>query len=165
MDPRFVLSLGCMAVGAVLAIGSLYLLLKQRPVVDQSGNVTEIDIPLFGKLKTNYPSLGALFIAAFLVWFPLHILPAPPAVNRIPVSGKITLQGKPPSGGVMVGIVPGNLAPLRNDGSYDIEVLDGEHTYTGVAYYNGDTSKDVYLGGVSVQNGKGTFNAVLGRQP
>jgi hypothetical protein len=162
MDQRLVLSLGCMGVGGILAFGSLYILLKQKPVVDQTGNVTEIEIPLFGKLKSNYPSLAALLIAAFLVWFPLHIFPT---VTRIPVSGKVTFQGKPGNGGVTIGIVPGNLAASHDDGNYEIEVLDGEHTYTGVAYYNGGSMKDIYIGGVSVQGGKGTFNPLLRGEP
>jgi hypothetical protein len=164
MDPRFVLSLGSMIAGFIIGLGSLYLLLKQRPVVDASGNVTEIQLPIFGKLKTNYPSLVALFMGAFLVWFPLNHFPAPTAVSKIPVTGKVTVQGKVPASGVMIGIVPGNVTLLRDDGSYDLDVLEGEHTYTGFAYYLGDP-KEVYLGGVSVDQGKGTFNAVLGRQP
>jgi hypothetical protein len=163
MDPRFILSLVSMAVGLTLCLGSLYVLLRQKPVVDQRGRVTQIQLPIFGKLKTNYPSLVAFFIGAFLVWFPLYKWPAPPPVVRIPVSGKITLQGKMTHNEVMVGIVPGNLVPLRDDGSYDLEVLEGEHTYTGVAYYAGREATDVYLGGVAVEDGKGTFNAVLGQ--
>jgi hypothetical protein len=168
MDPRLILSIICMSVGAIFGIASLYLLFKQKPVLDASGNVTEVDIPLFGKLKTNYPSLAGLFIASFLVWFPLHKWPAPLEVKRIPVSGKITLKGKASYGGVIVGVVPGNVVRLRDDGSYDLDVLEGERSYTGVAYYDGQgskESKDIYLGGVSVAMGKGTFNAVLGRQP
>jgi hypothetical protein len=165
MDPRFVLSLGSMIIGLILGLGSLYILLKQKPVVDASGNVTEVDIPWFGKVKTNYPSVGALLIGAALVWFPLYKWPAPTAIGRIPVSGKVTLAGNTSYNGIMVGIVPGNLAPIRDDGSYSIEVLEGEHTYTGVAYYAGQDRKDVYLGGVLVEKGKGTFNAVLGNRP
>src|SRR5262245_61089465 len=144
MDPRFILSLASVIVGAIFGVSSLYLLFRQTPVVDAAGNVTEVELPLFGKLKTNYPSLVAFFIGAFLVWFPLNRWPSPQVVGRIPVSGKITVQGKR-TGGILVGIVPGNLTPLRDDGSYNVEVLEGEHTYTGVAYCPGDP-KDVYLG-------------------
>jgi hypothetical protein len=154
-----------MGVGAILALGSLYILLKQKSVIDQNGQVTEIEIPIFGKLKTNYPALAALFMSALLIWFPLYKFPPPPTVNRIPVSGKVTFNGRPSNSGITIGIVPGNLAALHDDGSYTLEVLDGEHTYTGVAYYKGENAREVYVGGVSVQNGKGTFNAVFGGQP
>lgn len=163
---RLILSLTSMIIGLIIGLGSLYILLKQKPVLDEHGNVTEIDIPIFGKLKSNYPSLAALLIGAFLVFYPLYRFPAPaPAtVRRIPVSGKVTLQGIP-ANGVMVGIVPGNLTPLRSDGSFNVDVLEGEHTYTGVAYYTGANVTDVYLGGVAVEKGQGRFDAVIGGRP
>lgn len=161
MDRQLILGIGCMSVGAVLALGSLYLLLKQKPVVDQQGNVTEVDIPLFGKLRSNYPSLVAFFIAAFLVWFPVYVITKAP--RKIPVSGKITLPG---NGDASVGIVAGPVVVLGNDGKYKLDVLDGEQSYNGVAFYSIPGSpKQVYVATVEVKNGVGTFDATFGRQP
>ena len=45
-------------------------LLKQKTYVDtKTKQPTEIEIPIFGKLKTNYPSLVFLFVGFLLAYF------------------------------------------------------------------------------------------------
>jgi hypothetical protein len=45
-------------------IGGVVALLRQKVVVDQSGQVTSIEILLLGKFNSNYPSLVAVAIGA-----------------------------------------------------------------------------------------------------
>ena len=44
-------------------------LLKQKTYIDSATNQpTELELPLFGKLKTNYPALVFVFLACGLAW-------------------------------------------------------------------------------------------------
>ena len=43
-------------------------LLKQKAYLDKSGKPTHIELPLIGKMRTNYPSLIFVFLATFLIY-------------------------------------------------------------------------------------------------
>ena len=44
-------------------------LLKSKIYLDQdTKEKVQIDIPIFGKFKSNVPSLAFLFLGAFLLW-------------------------------------------------------------------------------------------------
>jgi hypothetical protein len=46
---------GVLLIAALAVGGAITALLTQKVVVDQEGHVTEIELPVLGRLKTNYP--------------------------------------------------------------------------------------------------------------
>ena len=44
----------------VLVAGGIAFLFRQKTVVDAEGNVTHVEIPIFGKIRSNYPFGGHL---------------------------------------------------------------------------------------------------------
>jgi hypothetical protein len=64
--------IGVLLIAALAMIGGVVALLKQKVVVDQSGQVTGIELPLLGKFNTNYPSLVAVAIGAALAYGVYH---------------------------------------------------------------------------------------------
>jgi hypothetical protein len=145
-------STACSLAGLLLSIGGLYLLATQKFVESASG-AADIEIPFFGRLKTNYPSLVAIFIGAVLLVFPRGVKP----LTMVPVSGKVASADKQLS---MVAIIPSAFEGVTNsDGSFgDIEVPQGETSYTGIAF-NG--VEPPYIGNVTFEKGHGNFTASL----
>ena len=160
MDPRFILSLLSVAGGFVVVGGGLYLIAHQKNIASPEGNAIEVEIPLLGRIKTNYPAGLALALGVFLILYPLVTWPKAP--EKIPISGKITVKGRPSAEGIMIGIVPGTLGVTNTDGSYTVEVPGGERSYTAVAYYRDDRSRLVQVAGVNVTLGGGSFSTELG---
>lgn len=52
-----------------VAMGGVWALIRQKVIVNEQGEVTSVEIPFFGKLKTNYPSLVAIFFGIALAAF------------------------------------------------------------------------------------------------
>ncbi len=77
--------------GLVALIGA-YALLRQKLIVDDSGNVIEVEIPIFGKIKSNYPSVVAIFIAAALCAFIIDKLTFEP--DKIPMVATVTVESE-----------------------------------------------------------------------
>ena len=44
-----------LVIALICVIGGIYALLRQQIVVDEHGQPSEIELPWFGKIKTNYP--------------------------------------------------------------------------------------------------------------
>jgi hypothetical protein len=83
----------------LLAVLGLVALLKQKTYLDsKTGQPTQIEIPLIGKMKTNYPALIFVFLAVV-------VLVIPP-INPI-ISVKIRISPKPLAGnlGYLEGLV------------------------------------------------------------
>lgn len=78
-------------IAAIAVIGGVVELLKQRVIVDPiSGQVIEIEIPGFGKVKTNYPSVAAIFLglamaAGVLQWLAVEI-------EQMPFTATVTVR-------------------------------------------------------------------------
>jgi hypothetical protein len=70
--PSFVLALVVLFVALTTVLGGVVALLKQKVMVDDKGQVTEIEIPLLGKFRSNYPSLAAIVIGALLAYGVLY---------------------------------------------------------------------------------------------
>lgn len=85
----FVISLGVLLIGFLICAGSIVALLRQKVVVDEAGHVSQIEIPLLGKLKTNYPSLIGIAIGAVLSYAVLGQWAAAP--ETLPLKAGITL--------------------------------------------------------------------------
>ena len=79
-------------------------MLGQKVVVDDNGNVTEIEVPFFGKLKTNVPSLVSIFLGVALVAFIVNKV----TVTRdfIPLFATLSFEGAEYSPDLFVGAIP-----------------------------------------------------------
>ncbi|TKA96864.1 hypothetical protein FAZ78_09085 [Cereibacter changlensis] len=85
-------------------IGGLWLMAKQMVVVDASGTVTDVHIPFFGKLRTNYPSLAAVFLGIGLAVFVLGRIPV--VTDKVPLSARIATGSQAGNGLIIVGAIP-----------------------------------------------------------
>jgi hypothetical protein len=103
MDLRLVLPLGMMLGGLVFGIGGMYLLATQK-FVRADDNATEVEIPVFGRIKTNYPSLVAVLLGAFLLYIPLQKLPR--ETPKMHIEGLVTQDGQPPKKEILVVLAP-----------------------------------------------------------
>ena len=58
------------AIAALSIILGFIALIKQKVYLDKdTKKQTELEIPILGKLKTNYPSLVFVFLGFFLVYY------------------------------------------------------------------------------------------------
>ena len=92
--------------GSVITlIGSMVFLFKQKTIVHENGR-TEIEIPFFGRLKSNYPSVIMGFIGAALAAFTLERMenrsPGIDLSATVGVSAQAATNDLP----VFVGVVP-----------------------------------------------------------
>ncbi|GFO81577.1 hypothetical protein [Methyloceanibacter sp.] len=103
-----ILIVGVLIIALVAVLGGVLALLKQKVVVDESGHVTEIEIPLIGRFRSNYPSIVAVAIGAVLAYSPLYVNGIKP--DLVPITAKVLVrhpnaQMKPT---VIVGAIPKN---------------------------------------------------------
>jgi hypothetical protein len=94
-------------IGSVVTlVGSMVFLFKQKTIVNQNGEVTEVEVPFFGKVKSNYPSIVTGFLGAALAAFTIERVV--PEVPRIGLSATVGLaQASNVSDlPVFVGVVP-----------------------------------------------------------
>jgi hypothetical protein len=170
----FVLALVVLLVAIVATLGGVIALLKQKVVVDEAGHVTEIEIPLVGKFKSNYPSLAAVAIGTLLAFGVLHTLGIHP--EKIPIIAKVLL--KHPSqqlvSDVFVGVIPQQYhvvkSNVQTDQAKTIRILVDKannyhvivYTVTGINPISGQAQK-VVADGVPDENNE--FEATLRIQP
>jgi len=167
MDQRFILSLLGILSGFVFGVLGIYLIRKQKFVRNPSTGSIEIELPIFGRIKTNYPSIACVFLGAFLIFYSLYSCPPiPPKPLKMSISGKIIKEGRSSHEGIMVGIIPGAWQTFTDcNGNYEMQVLRGETSYTEVAFHRNGNRKDYYLSGVPIdlETNKGNFSYVFGR--
>lgn len=160
MDLRLVLSLGMMFGGLVFGIGGMYLLAKQK-FVKAENNATEVEIPIFGRIKTNYPSLVAVMLGAFLLFAPLQKLPG--EAPKLHIKGQVTQDGQPPQKEILVVLAPAknkNFTGSNGKVQMDVDNVPGEGDYTGIAYFADGSCKDMKFAEVNLlTSGEGEFNA------
>lgn len=160
MDLRLVLSLGMMVGGLVFGTGGMYLLATQKFVRGEN-NATEVEIPMFGRIKTNYPSLVAVLLGTFLLYSPLQKLPG--EVPKLHIVGQVTQDGQAPKKEILVVLAPAKYKNFTgSNGTIDMDVdnVPGQGDYTGIAYFADGNCKDVKFAEVSATpSGKGEFNA------
>jgi hypothetical protein len=98
------LGFGAVVIAAIFAF-------KQKAYVDtHSGDkITEIDVPLFGKLKTNTPSIALCFVAVIFGYFAYDLMKKR-GPDLISFNGEVNVdQGNAPGIDlVMVGITSGS---------------------------------------------------------
>jgi hypothetical protein len=159
MDLRLVLSLGMMIGGLIFGLGGMYLLAKQK-FVRGKDNATEVEIPVFGRIKTNYPSLVAVLLGTFLLYMPLQKLPT--EAPKLHIEGQVTQDGQPRKKEIMVVLAPARYKNFtQSDGkiAMDVDNVPGEGDYTGIAYFTDGNCKDVKFADVSTTKDGGEFNA------
>lgn len=54
--------------GVATMLGAVVFLFLQKTVVDQAGHVTDVEVPFFGRLKTNTPSIALCFLGAVMTF-------------------------------------------------------------------------------------------------
>jgi hypothetical protein len=170
MDKLSILAVvGILLIAALTAAGGVAALITQKVFVDRDGHVTEIELPLLGKLRTNYPSLVAVALGVALAYMVLNKITLKP--EMIPITAKILVEhpGSEISPQVFVGVIPqayhvvkNNVTSgtpqevtvmVRKDDNYHVVV----YTVTGIDE-NGRAQK-VVDDGAAEQNGN--FNARL----
>jgi hypothetical protein len=155
--------------GAVFGIAALCLLALQRFVKNDSGTV-EVELPIFGRIKTNYPATAALFGGVFLIWYPQYHTPqstsaCPSAeVPQLTINGTMTLKGKDSSNPVMVGVIPGSIVPADSEGAYSLKVNKTAGSYTGVAFVPGDATTPPYVKVLDIRTDPIKFDHEFGVQ-
>lgn len=143
-DNAGILSFVSAIAGVLFGLVALVLLAKQRFVKGESAGSVEVELPVFGRIKSNYPALVVVFIGAFLIVYPQsrqsavasNSCPPPqpsPPIAQVTVKGKLQIeQASQP--GIMVGIIPGSLTPTDSEGEYSMSVNRVPGSYTAVAF-------------------------------
>lgn len=126
-----------LSVSAIICLGGVFALLKQKIIVDESGNPTSVDIPLLGKIQTNYPSLVAIFLGVALSAYVLNSTKFNP--DTIELEASVTLHEGSKARDVFVGAIPSRYLKHANNispgatGKVKISVDDVD-TYSVVAF-------------------------------
>jgi hypothetical protein len=121
--------------GLVMIVGGILLIYKEKIYIDSTTNqVTEIDVPFFGKLKTNVPAL-ALFALGFI---PLIYPITRVRTAYLQVRGSVTSELP-----VIVYAVVESKALTGVNGDFDLPVPVIENpSYTPEVIYIAGRSKD-----------------------
>jgi hypothetical protein len=147
------LGLGAILVAAIFAF-------KQKAYVDKdTGQVTEIDVPIFGKLKTNTPAIALCFVAAIFGYFAYDLMKKR-GPELISFNGEIHIdQGNSPGiDVVMVGITSGSwIQPTTPNGSslnlpVKIAVPNSWPSYQAFAFAVGGAKSRPDIIGASLDN-------------
>jgi hypothetical protein len=160
MPEHMVLSLISELAGVVLTILGTILMVKQR-FIEKDG-IIKVEIPLFGRLSSNYPAALSVFIGAFLIWYPLHNCFK--VTEQIPIVGKIEREGQLTHEGTTVVVYRNdNKTSTNSDGTFTLKVPRDGLYYEGLAYYTASGKTLTYMAGVSMADdrSKGNFEAQL----
>lgn len=98
MDLSILLFLLCSLAGLIMVVGSLFLLWKGRIYLDNEGkNVSEFELPLGFRIKTQFPVLVMFLFGTFLMALPIYynprLCPDLPFHNKAPLE-MVDLTGK-----------------------------------------------------------------------
>lgn len=148
-----ILALFGMLVGLVAVLGGIWALLKQTVVVDQAGQVTSIDIPFLGKMKTNFPSLIAVFLGVALVGFVMNKVSI--TDENVKLVGGLKVEDLVEGSTVVVGVIPAGYSQPVTSGNgqesmFQIDVDKGS-SYTVIAYAV-----------TAIENGRPVYSLVAG---
>lgn len=94
MSEDFFFALFLLAVGVLITGLGGWLTYRQKVYFNPADNsvLTEVDLPLVGKLKTNIPALALCFIGLLPVYFGYNEMISR-APKLVPFTGEITLDG------------------------------------------------------------------------
>lgn len=168
MSEDLISALALFALGAVaIAVGGVYVF-RQKIYFDADKRaVTEIDVPLFGKLKTNSPAIGMCFLGLILGYLGYDLMKdrSPTLVN---FDGEVTLDGDnigeiPVA--IVVGVTSGSLLVTRTIPPSPVKVIipapNSWQSYTAYAFALGGAKTKPAIIGANLQNP--TFKLRLGQ--
>ncbi len=148
-----VLGLCAIGVAAIFAFG-------QKAYIDRStGAVTEIEVPIFGKLKTNTPAIALCFVGAIFGYFAYDLMRGRSA-QLAHFDGEISVDQTSNTGVdvVMVGITSGSwIQPTTTNGAtasvpVKISVPNSWPSYTAFAFAIGSAKTRPAIIGASLDN-------------
>lgn len=136
MNTFALISLGALLFALVCAVGGIWALLAQQPVVNDKGQ-TEIELPFFGKMKTNAPALIAVLLGSAIVYAVITRVPF--ETDKIPLTARLSIEGTSPDAAVFVGAIPNRylqssnvlLPGQENEVRFQVDESDD---YTVIAY-------------------------------
>lgn len=136
MNTFTLISLGALLFALVCAVGGIWALLVQQPLINDKGK-TEIELPIFGKMKTNAPALIAVLLGSAIVYAVINRVPF--ESDKIPLIARSSIEGTSPGAAVFVGAIPNRylqsstvLAPgQENEVRFQVDEPD---EYTVIAY-------------------------------
>ena len=148
------LGFGAIAIAAVFAF-------KQKAYVDQTTDekITEIEVPIFGKLKTNTPAIALSFVAAIFGYLAYDLMKGR-GPSYISFNGEVSIDQNdtPDVGVVMVGITSGSWIQPTSPGDsaagvpVKISVPNSWPSYTAFAFAVGANKSRPALVGASLDN-------------
>jgi hypothetical protein len=169
------LAIFALVIAAIAVVGGVVELLMQRVVVDkESGQVVEVQIPLFGNFKSNYPSLGPVFLGVALVFAVLQW--AQVEKDQIPLTATVTLLPSDSSArktaDVFVSAVPARYRQAQSKVTVNEPVklrlnVDSDERYDVIVYVplrineDGSTERVLTFGPMDLDTDGGIFNAEL----
>ena len=106
MDTTTILLMGVLLISLLTIVGGLIVLLKQKIVVTEKGAVSSVELPWFGKLSTNYPSLIAVLLGVGLAFHVTTKLDPGFTAKRVPLVVELSTEKLPADGYVFVSAVP-----------------------------------------------------------
>lgn len=155
LSDNLTVSLGGLFIALVVGIAGTIFLFKQKVVFNEQNEETSIELPFFGKLKTNSPAMAALFISAALAAFVLYNWrQAPGLPELIPITTSVTIEAPEALTQplLVLGVIPQSsmrvhtIGPADKSVSVTIPVLKGEHSYSGLAQLRADGLSAVMMG-------------------
>ncbi|WJS83839.1 hypothetical protein [Paracoccus sp. TOH] len=167
MSDTLLLLMLVLVIALVSVIGGIVALLKQQVILDKDGNPIEIELPWFGKIRTNYPSLFAIALGIVLAGFVSAKLDPTVEIRNMSLIATLETDDLPSGSYVMVAAFPQRYlrgsSELFRDGKGSIELsVDEPGPYSVVALspteFDGD-GRPVY----TVTQGPATFDATSSR--
>lgn len=160
MQDVFIASILCFLGLSAISVGALFAF-KQKVYVDKAtdNKVTEIDVPLFGKLKTNTPAIALTFVGAIFGYFAYDLMKKRNP-EEISFQGEISVDkdSNPGVEVVMVGITSGAwIQPTTPNDSMasipvTIRVPNTWPSYTAFAFAMGSAKTRPVILGSSLEN-------------
>ena len=94
MSEDFIFALFLLGAGVIIIAVGAWLTYRQKVYFNPTDHsvVTEVDVPLLGKLKTNIPALALCFFGLLPVYFGYNGM-ANRAPKLVPFTGVVTLDG------------------------------------------------------------------------
>src|SRR5688572_5655356 len=113
LEPRQSIFLAGLLIALVIGIGGIVYMFKEKVIYDKEGNKIEVEVPVFGKLSTNYPAIGAFFISATLVAFIISQWMSVPDTEIISTSVDIEDVRSITSPTLVLGVIPQTALKLQ----------------------------------------------------
>lgn len=142
MHTNALVALSFLVLAAFCILGSIFVFSRIKYNPDSS---TEIDIPIIGKVKTDYPAIAVIFLGTVFAWFG-YDLSRPDKVEVVNFKGKVVVDPEVLSDveTVVFGVTTNrwNRTETPRDGTleFTIPVPANWDNYTAYAFAHGVTS-------------------------